>query len=99
MESAVPSKKFINSPDKAVQESIRGLAIMMRGIIELVYQNQVNSEEIPIVALNRNDLAKESVKLICGGGSGHEPAHAGYVCDQMLHGAVCGRVFASPSLQ
>lgn len=37
--------------------------------------------------------------LVCGGGSGHEPAHAGFVCDQMLQAAVCGRVFASPSMQ
>ena len=33
-----------------------------------------------------------------GGGSGHEPAHAGYVGDGMLDAAVCGDVFASPSV-
>ncbi|KAL9700560.1 hypothetical protein quinque_004001 [Culex quinquefasciatus] len=37
------------------------------------------------------------VKLISGGGSGHEPAHIGYVGRGMLHGAVCGDVFAAPS--
>ena len=35
--------------------------------------------------------------LISGGGSGHEPAHAGFVGEGMLDAAVCGDVFASPS--
>ena len=67
-----------------MQESLKGLSIKMRGIIELVYWDKVNAEEIPIVALNRKDLANDSVKIICGGASGNEPAHAGYVCNQML---------------
>ncbi|KAF9785088.1 dihydroxyacetone kinase [Thelephora terrestris] len=37
------------------------------------------------------------VALICGGGSGHEPAHAGFVGDGILTAAVCGNVFASPN--
>lgn len=37
------------------------------------------------------------VSLICGGGSGHEPAHAGFVGDGILSAAVCGNVFASPN--
>ncbi|EDS44195.1 dihydroxyacetone kinase [Culex quinquefasciatus] len=41
--------------------------------------------------------ATTGVKLISGGGSGHEPAHIGYVGRGMLHGAVCGDVFAAPS--
>ena len=40
-----------------------------------------------------------SVALVTGGGSGHEPAHAGFVGDGMLTAAVCGGVFASPSVQ
>jgi dihydroxyacetone kinase len=35
--------------------------------------------------------------LICGGGSGHEPAHAGFVAEGCLSASVCGGVFASPS--
>ena len=35
--------------------------------------------------------------VISGGGSGHEPAHAGYIGDGMLSAAVCGEVFTSPS--
>jgi triose/dihydroxyacetone kinase / FAD-AMP lyase (cyclizing) len=34
---------------------------------------------------------------VCGGGSGHEPAHAGFVGDGVLTAAVCGNVFASPN--
>lgn len=37
------------------------------------------------------------VTLLSGGGSGHEPAHAGYVGEGMLDAAVCGDIFASPS--
>ncbi len=36
------------------------------------------------------------VGVLCGGGSGHEPAFAGYVGDGMLHGSIAGSVFASP---
>jgi len=53
----------------------------MNGIIELVYQDKANDEEIPIVSVKRTSLAKDTVKIICGGGSGHEPAHGGYVCE------------------
>jgi dihydroxyacetone kinase len=42
---------------------------------------------------------KSRVALISGGGSGHEPAHAGYVGEGMLAAAVCGDVFASPSAE
>jgi len=72
----------------------------MNNCIDLVYQDQVNTEEIPIVSIKLNSLqTNNKVRLVCGGGSGHEPAHGGFVCDQMLSGAVCGRVFASQSLQ
>ncbi|QLQ79946.1 hypothetical protein HG537_0C05950 [Torulaspora globosa] len=40
---------------------------------------------------------KNKVGLISGGGSGHEPTHAGFVGKGMLSGAVCGDIFASPS--
>ena len=46
----------------------------------------------------RNDWDKSKVALVSGGGSGHEPAHAGFVGRGMLTAAVCGDVFASPSL-
>lgn len=46
----------------------------------------------------RNDWDKSQVALISGGGSGHEPAHVGFIGKGMLTAAVCGDVFASPSV-
>ncbi len=47
--------------------------------------------------LSRVQVNKRKVSLISGGGSGHEPAHGGFVGTGMLDAAVCGDVFASPS--
>lgn len=47
----------------------------------------------------RNDWDKKEVALISGGGSGHEPAHTGFVGKGMLTAAVCGDIFASPSVE
>ena len=46
----------------------------------------------------RSDWEKSKVALVSGGGSGHEPAHAGFVGQGMLTAAICGDVFASPSV-
>jgi len=46
----------------------------------------------------RADWDKSKVAIVSGGGSGHEPAHAGFVGPGMLTAAVCGDVFASPSV-
>jgi dihydroxyacetone kinase len=48
--------------------------------------------------ISRKNPDKNKVNLISGGGSGHEPAHAGFVGKGMLDAAVCGDVFASPSV-
>ncbi|MCP6565066.1 dihydroxyacetone kinase subunit DhaK, partial [Klebsiella pneumoniae] len=40
---------------------------------------------------------QKGVALVSGGGSGHEPAHAGYVAQGMLDAAVCGEIFTSPT--
>lgn len=45
----------------------------------------------------RNEQAAGQVGLISGGGSGHEPAHAGFVGDGMLSAAIAGAVFTSPT--
>jgi dihydroxyacetone kinase len=50
-----------------------------------------------VLTLSR--IEKGRVHLLCGGGSGHEPAHAGFVRPGCLSGAVCGQVFASPSVR
>ena len=79
-------KKIINHPDKTVSELLRGMA---KAHPELEY-----FEEAEVIA--RKNKAKK-VGVISGGGSGHEPAHAGYVGYGMLDAAVAGNVFASPS--
>lgn len=45
-----------------------------------------------------HDNKDNNVKLISGGGSGHEPSHIGWVGNGMLSAAVCGNIFASPSV-
>jgi dihydroxyacetone kinase len=52
-----------------------------------------------IKVVYRSDWDKSKVALISGGGSGHEPAYAGFVGAGMLTAAVCGEVFASPSVE
>jgi Dak1 domain len=49
------------------------------------------------VVFNKHHDKTKTVAIISGGGSGHEPAHAGFVGHGMLSAAVCGEVFASPS--
>ncbi len=50
----------------------------------------------PAGVLARGDAESDRVAVVSGGGSGHEPAHAGYVGAGMLTAAVCGEVFTSP---
>ena len=80
-------KKIINNPDNCVSEMLLGLEIAEPSVKYLR-----NSEVIA-----RRNVNKDKVALISGGGSGHEPAHAGYVGTGMLDAAVSGNVFASPS--
>lgn len=79
-------KKIINSPEQVVPDFLRGFAAAHP---ELSYD-----PESQIIA---RKMRREKVALISGGGSGHEPAHAGYVGSGMLDAAVAGNVFASPS--
>lgn len=52
-----------------------------------------------IKVVHRQDFDNNKVALVSGGGSGHEPAHAGFIGAGMLTAAVCGEVFASPSVE
>lgn len=80
-------KKIINDPEKVVSEMLAGMEIAEKGLHYLP-----GSEVIARRTPNKNKVA-----LVSGGGSGHEPAHAGYVGKGMLDAAVAGNVFASPS--
>jgi len=83
-------KKFVNSPADVVEEMLQGLVVLHPGLARLAGHK----------ALIRADagLAREQqVAVLSGGGSGHEPAHAGYIGAGMLSAAVAGEVFTSPS--
>lgn len=80
-------KKIINQPETVVAEMCSGLAIAQP---ELKYIQKYK-------IIKKREMNRHKVTLISGGGSGHEPAHAGFVGTGMLDAAVCGDVFASPS--
>ena len=81
-------KKIINHPNRVVTEMLSGLAKANPNV-------QYLGEGVEVIARRQKKDGK--VGLISGGGSGHEPAHAGYVGYGMLDAAVAGNVFASPS--
>ncbi len=82
-------KKIINDKDKIISQMLNGLQKANEDKVKI-------NEELKIVY--RKDLPiKGKVGLISGGGSGHEPAHAGYVGDGMLDCAICGEIFTSPT--
>jgi dihydroxyacetone kinase-like protein len=79
-------KKIINNPNNVVSEALQGLA--------KAYPDLKYTENLEVIS--RKNKTKK-VGLVSGGGSGHEPAHAGYVGMGMLDAAVAGNVFSSPS--
>lgn len=81
-------KKIINNPNDVVTEMLRGLA---KSNPNLVYSDD------GLEVISRKEKKVGKVGLVSGGGSGHEPAHAGFVGTGMLDAAVAGNVFASPS--
>jgi dihydroxyacetone kinase len=84
--------QFINSRDSLVTEAIDGLIRTSGGALARLD----GYPHIRVVV--RTDWDKGRVALVSGGGSGHEPSHAGFVGRGMLTAAVCGDVFASPSV-
>ncbi len=85
-------RQFINTKDTVVTEAIDGLLRSAGGRLARLD----GYPHIKVVV--RTDWDKARVALVSGGGSGHEPAHAGFVGRGMLTAAVCGEVFASPSV-
>ncbi|NIZ47277.1 dihydroxyacetone kinase subunit DhaK [Entomospira nematocerorum] len=80
-------KKIINHIENIVSEMCHGI-ILAHPELELQSKHKI---------ILRKQKKNNKVSLISGGGSGHEPAHAGFVGEGMLDAAVCGDVFASPS--
>jgi dihydroxyacetone kinase-like protein len=81
-------KKLINAPDLVLAESLAGFAAAHADIVSLGAENKF---------VQRRDLRSGKVALISGGGSGHEPLHAGFVGRGMLDAACPGQVFTSPT--
>lgn len=81
-------KKILNQPTDVVTEMLDGLAYVHNDLVHRI-------EGFDIIA--RNEEKSGKVALISGGGSGHEPSHAGFVGEGMLSVAVCGAVFTSPT--
>lgn len=84
--------QFINTKDTLVTEAIDGTLRAAGG--KLARLDGYPHLKVVI----RTDWERDRVALVSGGGSGHEPAHVGFVGRGMLTAAVCGEVFASPSV-
>ncbi|WP_433637342.1 dihydroxyacetone kinase subunit DhaK [Kluyvera georgiana] len=87
------SRFFFNERKHLVDDALEGL------VLSAPHANLVRLDIDPAIRIvARNDWDKSRVAIISGGGSGHEPAHAGFVGRGMLTAAVCGDLFASPSV-
>ncbi|PIO82633.1 dihydroxyacetone kinase subunit DhaK [Loigolactobacillus backii] len=83
-------KKIMNDPKNIVAEMVEGMVRAYPQFVERLPETE---------ALVRSDKSSMTGKvgLISGGGSGHEPTHAGFIGEGMLSAAVCGQVFTSPT--
>jgi triose/dihydroxyacetone kinase / FAD-AMP lyase (cyclizing) len=82
-------KKFINRPENAVEEMLQGMTVLSPGLDRLPGQRVM-------LRADAEQIRDKRVAIISGGGSGHEPAHAGYIGEGMLSAGVAGEVFTSP---
>ena len=81
-------RQFVNAPDDVIDEALDGLVLAHPGLLQLDARQRL---------VSRRTSATTKVGLMSGGGSGHEPLHAGFVGTGMLDVAVAGAVFASPT--
>ena len=81
-------KKIINAIPDIVTEMLDGVAAAHPETLRRLEGQSV---------IVRKEIRSDKVTLVSGGGSGHEPAHAGYVGTGMLDAAVAGEVFTSPT--
>ncbi len=88
------AKQFVNAPEALVDEAIEGF---LRGSGGAGLARLDAPEGIRVVL--RDPLPEGEVAVLSGGGSGHEPAHAGFVGDGLLTAAICGDIFASPPVE
>eukprot|EP00814_Leptocylindrus_danicus_P019472 CAMPEP_0116032800 /NCGR_PEP_ID=MMETSP0321-20121206/18432_1 /TAXON_ID=163516 /ORGANISM="Leptocylindrus danicus var. danicus, Strain B650" /LENGTH=578 /DNA_ID=CAMNT_0003508399 /DNA_START=144 /DNA_END=1880 /DNA_ORIENTATION=+ len=83
-------KHFINSPESSVQELVDGLILTYPKTLQKLANHDI---------ILKRDIPANKVTLLSGGGSGHEPSHAGWIGEGMLDGAILGGMFASPSVK
>jgi len=88
MKAGEKMKKVINDPKNVVDEMVKGYVLAYPK-----YVSRVDGTDV-IMRVNKKE---DKVALISGGGSGHEPSHAGFLGTGMLDAAVCGAVFTSPT--
>ncbi|MFJ8526451.1 dihydroxyacetone kinase subunit DhaK [Bacillus sp. NPDC094106] len=81
-------KKLINKPEEVLSDMLKGMTSA-----HPEYLQKLDGFNVVV----RKNRSKNKVVLVSGGGSGHEPAHAGYVGRGMLDAAVLGEVFTSPT--
>ena len=82
-------KKLINDPEHVVRESLAGLALAHADLLKVSFD--------PVYVVRADAPVTGKVGIVSGGGSGHEPMHAGYVGKGMLDAACPGQVFTSPT--
>ncbi|WP_373099301.1 MULTISPECIES: dihydroxyacetone kinase subunit DhaK [Pasteurellaceae] len=81
-------KKLINQAEQVLEEQLQGLALA---------HPELNINQDPVYVIRQTAPTADKVALISGGGSGHEPMHAGFVGEGMLDGACPGAIFTSPT--
>ncbi len=81
-------RSIVNDPDDLVPEALEGLVLSHPRLLDWNPKHRY---------ITRRVRARDKVGLVSGGGSGHEPLHAGFVGTGMLDVAVAGSVFASPT--
>lgn len=82
-------KKLINDPNNVLEDMIEGMCY--------AHEEYLKRVEGFDLLVRKNPKTSGKVALVSGGGSGHEPAHAGFIGEGMLDAAVCGAVFTSPT--
>jgi len=82
-------KKLINSPEAVVDEMLDGMVA--------AYPESVRRLDDTTVMVRADAPVDGKVGVVSGGGSGHEPTHAGFLGEGMLDGAAAGEVFTSPT--
>src|SRR5690242_6860426 len=82
-------RKLLNDPGSVVRDSLQGLALAHADILRVSYD--------PVFVARVDAPVRGKVGVVSGGGSGHEPMHAGFVGRGMLDAACPGQVFTSPT--